>query len=156
MGSWNVRVGTVVLVCLAVVFASASLVVAKVPDGYRDIKLGMTKSVVLGLMEKSPLHFAFEDRGREIGEVVRGDKWFRYATYRFDPQGRLIEIGLDMREVLGRDKIIEAYNKANDLRLSPLDAETEENRLISVKDNKLILLYRKSAATASRLKPRTH
>jgi hypothetical protein len=136
------------------VCSAASLVCAKVPDGYRDIKLGMSKDAVLGLMEKSPLHFAFEDRGMEIGEVVRGDKWFRYATYKFDSNGRLVEIDLDMREVLGREKIIEAYNRANNLRLTPLDAETEGNRLISVKDNKLVILYRKPATTASMPKPR--
>ncbi len=152
MGLCKVRLGTVVLVCAALVFSSVALVHAKAPDGYRDIKLGMNKGVVLGLMEKSPLHFAFEDRGQEIGEIVRGDKWFRYATYKFDSNGNLVEIDLDMREVLGRDKIIDAYNKAHNLRLSPLDSEIEGNRLISVQGNKLVLIFRKPAATASKPK----
>ena len=126
------------VVCL-VAWAGTSFASAKVPDGFKDIKLGMSKTQVLDLLQKSPNHFSFEDLGDEIGEIVRGDDLFRYATYRFSKEGELVEIGLEMREVLGRDKCIEAYNTQHGLQLTPVNKTCEADRSVEIHNNSLIM-----------------
>jgi hypothetical protein len=136
--------------CLFMVAGLTLSAAAKVPDGFRDVKLGMQKARVLDLMAKSPVHFSYEDRGNEIGEIVRGDNLFRYATYRFDAGGRLIEIGLDMREILGRDRILDLFNSTHGLSLSPEKGADENERSVAVKGNRLILLIKQVPPQASR------
>jgi hypothetical protein len=124
------------VIAIAVVGTSAF---ARVPEGYRDIKLGMNKSQVLGLLQQSPLHFTYDDMGDEIGEIIRGDDLFRYALYRFDGEGVLIEIGLEMREILGRDRVLELYNSQHGLKLTPRHATVEADFSIEVRDNSLVM-----------------
>src|SRR5512139_3200229 len=114
------RACVVMMLCL--LLGSAGISTAsqtKLPQGYRDIQLGMTKAQVLDLLQKGPIHFSFDERGQEIGEIVRGDELFRYANYSFNNEGILVEIGLQMREILGRDRVLELYNKQQGLSLTP-------------------------------------
>jgi hypothetical protein len=130
------RIMILSMIAIAVVGTSA---LAKVPEGYRDIKLGMNKSQVLGLLQQSPLHFTYDDMGDEVGEIIRGDELFRYALYRFDGEGILVEIGLEMREILGRDRVLEMYNTQHGLKLTPRHATVEADFSIEVRDNSLIM-----------------
>ena len=129
------------ILCLALILSTGTAAASpgKVPGGYRDIKLGMNKTEVLDLLQKGPIHFSFDDLGAEISEIVRGDDLFRFATYRFDKQGILVEIALQMREILGQDRVIELYNKQLGLNLSPLKATVESNLSIEVRDNLVVL-----------------
>lgn len=131
----------ILVVCLAIFTGVGSSALAGIPDGYRDIKLGMKKIQVLELMKKSPIHFSYDDMGVEIGEIIRGDKLFRYATYRFDKQGVLVEIGLQMREILGRDKVLDIFNRKHGLKISPKQRTVESDRSIEVKENGLIMRF---------------
>ncbi len=126
------------VVCLAA-WAGLSSASTKIPDGYKDIKLGMTKTQVLDLLQKTPNHFSFEDMGEEIGEIVRGDDLFRYATYRFSKEGELVEISLQMREILGREKCIETFNNQHGLQLTPVCKIVEADYCVEVRDNSLIM-----------------
>jgi hypothetical protein len=131
-----------VMILCALLLGSAGISAGsqgKVPQGYRDIQLGMTKTQVLDLLKKGPIHFSFDERGEEIGEIVRGDELFRYANYRFDREGILIEIGLQMREILGRDRVLELYNKQQGLNLAPLQRTQDANVSIEVRDNVVIM-----------------
>ncbi|HMK37613.1 MAG TPA: hypothetical protein VK463_21250 [Desulfomonilaceae bacterium] len=119
--------------------AGSAFAAAKLPEGYRDIKLGMSKSQVIDLLQKSPMHFSYDDLGEEIGEIIRGDDLFRYATYHFDKEGILVEIGLQMREIIGRDRCIEMYNTQNGLALSPVQGTVEADRSIEVRENCLVM-----------------
>lgn len=127
-----------VLVCLAA-SAGISSASAKIPDSYKDIKLGMSKTQVLDLLQKTPNHFSFEDMGDEIGEIVRGDDLFRYATYRFNKEGELVEISLEMREIIGREKCLETFNRQHGLQLTPLCKVVESDNCVEVRDNNLIM-----------------
>ncbi len=134
------RFSGILIVCAGILLTGiCSPALAGIPDGYRDIKLGMNKIQVLDLMKKSPVHHSYDDMGHEIGEIIRGDKLFRYATYRFDTQGVLVEIGLQMREILGRDKVLDLFNRKHGLKVSPHQGTVELNRSIEVRDNGLIM-----------------
>jgi hypothetical protein len=135
------RACLVVILCLLVLCTAGISAGSqgKLPQGYRDIQLGMTKTQVLDLLKKGPIHFSFDERGQEIGEIVRGDELFRYANYRFDPEGILVEIGLQMREILGRDRVLELYNKQQGLNLAPLQRTQDANVSIEVRENVVIL-----------------
>ncbi len=133
---------TCVVMMLCLLLASAGMSAAsqtKLPQGYRDIQLGMTKAQVLDLLQKGPIHFSFDERGQEIGEIVRGDELFRYANYSFNREGILVEIGLEMREILGRDKVLEMYNKQQGLSLVPRQQAQDANVSIEVRDNSVIM-----------------
>ncbi|MDQ7781923.1 MAG: hypothetical protein RDU20_03525 [Desulfomonilaceae bacterium] len=134
-----VRVSGILMVCACILAGTCSSALAGIPEGYRDIKLGMNKGEVLNVMKNSPIHFSYDDMGREIGEIVRGDNLFRYATYRFDAQGILVEIGLQMREILGRDKVLDMFNRQHGLKISPSHGTVELDRSIEVRDNGLIM-----------------
>jgi len=126
--------------CLSIaILGTAGLVQAKVPEGYGDIKLGMSKSQVLDLLGKNRTRFSYEDAGAEIREIVRGDDLFRYATYQFNPEGVLVEIGLQMREILGRDKVLEKFNNQYGLSLKPMQSTVEADRSIEVRENMLVM-----------------
>ena len=139
------------ILCLALILSAGTVAAlqSKVPEGYRDVKLGMKKADVLDLMQKGPIHFSFDDLGAEISEIVRGDDLFRFATYRFDNQGILVEIALQMREILGRDRVLDMYNKQLGLNLSPLKATVESNLSIEVHDNLVVLKMEPSKDTRS-------
>jgi hypothetical protein len=139
MQSGLARFSMVLCLCLALSVGICLPAGAKVPEGYRDIKLGMNKDQVLDLLQKSPVHFSYDDLGDEIGEIIRGDDLFRYATYKFDSNGTLIEIGLQMREILGRDRCIEMYNNQHGLKLSPAQGTAESDLAIEVKENTLLM-----------------
>lgn len=134
-----IRCAVRLVICTLIVAVMITAAMAKVPDGYRDVKLGMKKGEVLELMQKSPVHFSYDDLGAQIGEIVRGDDLFRYATYRFDGDGTLVEIGLEMREILGRDKVLELYSGQTGLKLSPLQTMRESDRSVEVRNNSVIL-----------------
>ncbi|MBI5248545.1 MAG: hypothetical protein HY912_03525 [Desulfomonile tiedjei] len=138
MKSRTARVAMIVVVCL-MAWAGISSASAKVPDGYKDIKLGMSKTQVLDLLQKTPSHFSFEDMGDEIGEIVRSDDLFRYATYRFNKEGELVEISLEMREIIGREKCLEAFNSQHGLQLTPVCKIGDANFCVEVRDNNLIM-----------------
>lgn len=121
------------------VFGLTTIAWATVPEGYKGIKLGMQKSEVLTILKKDPSHFSYEEIGADIGEIIRSDELFRYATYRFDSKGNLAEIGLDMREVLGRDRCLELYNNQHGVNVSPAKTTVQDDRLIEVRGNRLIL-----------------
>lgn len=142
------RFSIAVLLCFGFL-TGAALASTKIPEGYRDVKLGMTKPQVLDLLQKSPIHFSFDDLGEEIGEIIRGDDLFRYATYRFDQDGTLVEIGLQMREILGRDRCIELFNTQHGLQLSPVQSTVEADRSIEVRDNSLIMKKSNEKSTRS-------
>jgi hypothetical protein len=129
------------MLCLALILSAgpAAASQGKVPEGYRDIKLGMNKTEVLNLMQKGPIHLSFDDLGSEISEIVRGDDLFRFATYRFDKRGILVEIALQMREILGRDRVLDLYNKQLGLDISPVKATVESNRSIEVHGNLVVM-----------------
>jgi len=133
------RFSGILIVCAGILTGICSPALAGIPDGYRDIKLGMNKIQVLDLMKKSAIHHSYDDMGHEIGEIIRGDTMFRYATYRFDAEGVLVEIGLQMREILGRDKVLDLFNRKHGLKVSPRQETVELNRSIEVKDNGLIM-----------------
>jgi hypothetical protein len=139
MGRARCRLFLVMCLSLAVVFTIAGSAAAKIPGGYRDIKLGMNKTQVLDLLEKSRTHFSYDDAGQEVREIVRGDDLFRYATYVFNADGVLVEIGLQMREILGKDRVLEMYNTQHGLTLSPLHSTVEANMSIEVRDNSLVM-----------------
>jgi hypothetical protein len=139
MNSASARFFIIMILCVIVVAAICTSAAARVPEGYRDIKLGMNKSQVLSLLQQSPLHFTYDDMGDEVGEIIRGDELFRYALYRFDGEGILVEIGLEMREILGRERVLELYNSQHGLKLSPRQATVEADFSIEVRDNCLIM-----------------
>jgi hypothetical protein len=138
MNNGIVRFSILVSLCLAFVAGSA-FAAAKVPDGYRDIKLGMSKAQVLSILQKSPLHFSYDDLGGQIGEIIRGDNLFRYATYTFDNKGALVQIGLQMREVVGRTRCIKIFNSEHGLKLSPLQSTVQGARIIELHNNSVVL-----------------
>jgi len=125
--------------CLAAVGFMAVSAFAKIPEGHRDVKLGMNKAQVLEVLKKNPMHTSYDDMGVEIGEIIRGDDLFRFATYRFDGSGTLVEIDLQMREILGRDRVIERFNDLNGLKVSPSQAVVDQGRAVEVRDNRVIL-----------------
>jgi hypothetical protein len=125
--------------CVVAVVCLTAIASAKVPDAFRGIKLGMPKVEVLRILEKNPAHFSYEDMGRQIGEIVRGDRLFRYATYRFDSQGALVEIGLEMREIIGRDRVLEMYNSQHGLHVAPSKRSVADDCLIEVRGNTLVM-----------------
>ena len=51
----------------------------------------------------------------------------------------MTEIDLQMREILGRDRVLEIYNTEHGLSLSPNKVSVEANKSIEVKDNRLIM-----------------
>jgi hypothetical protein len=127
------------LFALILIAAFGSMAIAAGPEGYRDIKLGMNKTQVLDLLQKAPGHFSYDDLGLEIGEIIRSDDLFRYATYRFSPEGILVEIDLEMREVLGRDRVLELYGNQIGVKLSPSEVTKTADLTIEVKKNSVIL-----------------
>ena len=129
---------TVLLACFYCFLCPEGLF-AKMPEGFKDIKLGMKRSHIVETLSKSPGHYSFEELGDEITEVIRGDNLFRFAIYRFNAEDELMEIDLQMREILGRDKVLEIYNTEHGLSLSPNKVSVESNKSIEVKDNRLIL-----------------
>lgn len=139
MNSATARLGSIVILCVIVVAAAFSSAEAKIPEGYRDIKLGMNKGQVLGLLQQSPLHFSYDDMGDEIGEIIRGDNLFRYAMYHFNSEGILIEIGLEMREILGRDRVLKLFNSQHSLSLSPRQAMVDVDSSIEVRNNSVVM-----------------
>ncbi len=128
-----------VVVCMLLVFGMAAVASAKIPEGFRDIKLGMQKSQVLDLLKKSPRHFSYDELGGQIGEIIRGDDLFRYATYRFDDKGVLVEIRLHMREILGKERVLEVFNAQHDLKLGSVPKAVESGVSIEVQDNSLVM-----------------
>lgn len=126
------------VICALAFFISVSAF-AKMPEGYKDIKLGMKRSQIVELLSKSPGHYSFEELGDDITEVIRGDNLFRFAIYRFNPEDELTEIDLQMREIMGRDRVLELYNTEHGLSLTPNKVSVESNKSIEVKDNRLIL-----------------
>ncbi len=128
-----------VVVCMLLVLSIASAALGKIPEGFRDIKLGMQKSQVLELLQKSPRHFSYDELGGQIGEIIRGDDLFRYATYRFDDNGILVEIQLHMREILGKERVLEMFNAQHDLKLGSVPKAVESGISIEVKENSLIM-----------------
>ncbi len=130
----------VILCFTTATFIGTALALAnKIPEGYRDIKLGMNKAQVLELLKKGPIHSTFDDLGNDIGEIIRGDDLFRFATYRFDQEDILVEIDLEMREILGKDRVLDLYNKQLGLSISPLKATVESNKSIEVRDNLVVI-----------------
>jgi hypothetical protein len=136
------------LLALILIASFGSMAIGGGPEGYRDVKLGMNKTQVLDLLQKAPGHFSYDDLGVEIGEIIRSDDLFRYATYRFNAEGTLVEIDLEMREVLGRDRVLELYGNQIGLKLSPTEATTTADLVIEVKRNSVIL-KKDSARTRS-------
>ncbi|MGO9567881.1 MAG: hypothetical protein ACLP5H_10100 [Desulfomonilaceae bacterium] len=139
MNSATARFCIITILSVIIAAAVCTSAVARVPEGYRDVKLGMNKSQVLSLLQQSPLHFTYDDMGDEVGEIIRGDDLFRYALYRFDGEGILVEIGLEMREILGRDRVLELYNSQHGLKLTPRHATVEADFSIEVRDNCLVM-----------------
>lgn len=125
--------------CVIILVGFSSLAWGKIPEGYKDVVLGMKKNQVLDLLQKSPVHFSYDDIGGQIGEIIRGDELFRYATYRFNEEGVLVEISLQMREILGRDRVLELYNSQNGLKLGPLEGMVESGLSIEVHENSLVM-----------------
>jgi hypothetical protein len=135
----RLRFSLVLCISLAVVLMMVGGAMAKIPGGYRDVKLGMNKTQVLDLLEKNRTHYSYDDVGQEIREIVRGDDLFRYATYSFNNEGVLVQIGLQMREILGRDKVLQLYNSQHGLSVSPKHSTVEANMCIEVRDNALVM-----------------
>jgi hypothetical protein len=129
----------VLCISLVVALMMEAGAIAKIPGGYRDVKLGMNKTQVLDLLEKNRTHYSYDDVGQEIREIVRGDDLFRYATYLFNGEGILVQIGLQMREILGRDKVLQLYNSQHGLNLTPQHSTVEADMSIEVKDNALVM-----------------
>ncbi len=126
-------------VLFSLVLMSASFAGPKPPEGYRDIRLGMTKLQILDILKKQTGTSSFEEIGDEIGEIIRNDNLFRFAAYKFDPQGALVEIDLQMREILGRDKVLELFNAQYGLNVSPSKKFVDSTRSVEVLDNLLII-----------------
>lgn len=135
----RLRFSLVLCISLAVALTLVGAAIAKIPEGYRDVKLGMNKTQVLDLLEKNRTHYSYDDAGQEIREIVRGDDLFRYATYLFNSEGVLVQIGLQMREILGRDKVLQLYNTQHGLNVSPKHSTVESNTSIEVRDNALVM-----------------
>jgi hypothetical protein len=134
---------------ISLVFASVLPAICKIPDGYRDIQLGMKKSEVVQALEKGSTHSSFEDLGEQVGEIIRGDELFRYASYRFDEEGVLVEIALSMREVLGRDAVLQIYNSKYGLNLAPLKTLVESDCSIEVRGDSVVIKQLSSKETRS-------
>jgi hypothetical protein len=79
--------------------------------------------------------------GDEIGEIIRNDHLFRFAIYKFNANGELVEIDLQMREILGRDKVLELFNAQYGLSIDASKKFIESNRTIEVQDNKIVIKY---------------
>jgi hypothetical protein len=121
----------------------------KAPEGYRNVKLGMTKPQIIDILKKEPGNDSFEEIGDEIGEIIRNDNLFRFAIYKFDAQGELIEIDLQMREILGRDKVLELFNAQHGLNIEPSKKFVESNRTVEVQDNKIVIKFASSNRSRS-------
>jgi hypothetical protein len=136
--SWALFVsGLTVFFCSMVL--SVSFAGSNAPEGYRNVKLGMTKPQILEILKKDPGSDSFEELGDEIGEIIRNDNLFRFAAYKFDPNGALVEIDLQMREILGRDKVLEIFNAQYGLSISATKKFVGANRAIEVQDNRLVI-----------------
>lgn len=132
-------VAVCILVCMLFVGCMIGEALSKVPEGFRDVKLGMQKTQVLDVLQKNPRHFSYDDMGAQIGEVIRGDDLFRYAAYRFDEQGTLVEIRLQMREILGRDRVLEIFNSQHNLKLGAVPRFVESGLSIELQENSLVI-----------------
>jgi hypothetical protein len=151
------RVCGMIVMCLFIIAGLSAPATAKLPEGFRDVKLGMTKDQVLELLKKNPSHFSYDDRGSEIGEIVRGDNLFRYATYRFNKDRELVEISLQMREVIGRDHVLQTFNSKHGLHISPHQKTVEANHSIEVNGNGVFLrLEQATDARAARENSSAH
>lgn len=126
-------------VLFSLLFLSSCFAGPKPPEGYRDIRLGMTKPQILDILKKESGSSSFEEIGDEIGEIIRNDHLFRFAAYKFDPRGSLVEIDLQMREILGRDKVLELFNAQYGLDISPNKKFVDSSRSVEVQDNILII-----------------
>jgi len=109
---------------------------AKVLRGFQGIELGMKRSqaidVLQGLKGNEPAVLT-EPNGFSF--LVKNSKLFRHAHYRFDENGILTEILLTMREVLGKEKILEELNKTYNLELVDKGSVVREGVIFSVQGN---------------------
>ncbi len=138
-----------VLFCAVLIAIMAAPALAKVPEGYGEVRLGMPKTEVVRILQGESSAFPVEDEDGRLGQIIRGDELFRYATYVFNPEGALIEIDLEMREILGRDRVLEIFNSLHGLQISPAKGTTEGDRRIEVAGNRLIIKKAPSSTTRS-------
>ena len=136
--SWALSVVSMT-VLIFLVLLSVSFAGPTAPEGYRDIRLGMTKLQILDILKKQTGTSSFEEIGDEIREIIRNDNLFRFAAYKFDPKGALVEIDLQMREILGRDKVLELFNAQYGLNVSPSKKFADSSRSVEVLDNLVII-----------------
>lgn len=125
--------------CFALLIAPTALALAKVPQEYRGVRIGMDRSEVIRILETTPGHLAHQELGSKLGEVIRGDKLFRHALYTFDGNNKLIEIALEMREILGADQVLTVFNKEHGLSLARDKSTIEGDSAIEVRGNKLVI-----------------
>jgi hypothetical protein len=99
-------------------------------------------------MDKSQVMECLKTRGRNpqaleyaygVATSVRDSRFFRHAHYRFGKKGRVTEIALTMREVRGKDRILEELNSVYKLGLSEDSVVIRDGVAISVSGNNLVI-----------------
>ncbi|MBM4327092.1 MAG: hypothetical protein FJ118_07995 [Deltaproteobacteria bacterium] len=127
----------IILLGMSVTLFPAALS-AKVLRGFQGIELGMKMSQAIDVLQSSkgsepavltePNGFSF---------LVKNNKLFRHAHYRFNENGVLTEILLTMREVLEKEKILEELNRTYDLDLAEKSSVVREGVILSLQGNDL-------------------
>lgn len=125
------------LVVLLVALAPSLTCAAKMLKGFRGIELGMQSEYVEETLKARGSGHDIIVNANTMSAAVRDNKLFRHAHYRFDDKGRLTEIVLIMREVLGRDRVLEELKKSYDLTLSTKRSVTKDGVCVTVKGNAL-------------------
>lgn len=126
-----------IVVCAIMMVPCASF--GKGLTGFRGIELGMPSSQVLErLKERADGDSVLEIR-HGLSVSVRNSQYFRHATYRFDSQGKLEEIALTMREVLGVKRVLGVLNKAYHLDLTADRTFVQDGVALHVKGNTIYI-----------------
>lgn len=129
------------VICLATcgLIASSSPALSKTIKGFQGIELGMNRAEALHAVQGIDARNIVNSGGGEISVLVRNSRLFRHAHYRFNRKGVLTEIDLAIREVLGKDKVLDALQKSYGMRLNREGSAVVDGVQISVTGNTISL-----------------
>ncbi len=107
--------------------------------GFQGVEVGMEKSQVIDCLEARGHNPHISNYADGLSTSVRDSRFFRHAHYRFSDEGKVTEIALTMREVLGSSRILQDLNKIYRLGLSQDSIVVRDGVAISVNGNNLVI-----------------